>query len=156
VQVTFKPTGTGTRTGQLQVASNAANPVLTVGLTGVGKPVPAPKVRLSATALDFGERILGAIATQTVTVTNAGDADLAFGDFSISGDFQLHNGCPATLVPAASCRLDVDFLAPVPGTRRGEVRFGSNAEGSPHSVSLIGRGCRLAVTGRSFSLDCGR
>jgi hypothetical protein len=156
VLVVFRPTGTGTRGGQLQVASDASNPVLTVGLTGVGVPAPAPVVSLSPGALDFGQRVIGARSVLSSTLRNAGNAELVLGAFEVTGDFTATHDCPARLAAGQGCRIDVEFTASVPGRRTGAVRFGSNAAGSPHALGLAGTGCRLAVTGRSFALDCGR
>jgi hypothetical protein len=74
----------------------------------------------------------------------------------VTGDFTATHDCPARLAAGQGCRIDVEFTASVPGRRTGAVRFGSNAAGSPHALGLAGTGCRLAVTGRSFALDCGR
>ena len=136
------------------VTSNAANSPFSVGLNGLGVPVPAPRVS-SATALGFGNRLVGSSATQTVTVTNDGTADLVFGPVEATGDFRITNGCTGTLAPTRSCAIAVEFVASIPGSRLGDVSITSNASGSPHRVTLSGVGCRLASTGRGFELVCG-
>ncbi len=152
---TFAPTAIGPRSGQVVVTSNASNSPFSVGLNGLGVPVPAPRVSLSATALGFGNRLVGSSATQTVTVTNDGTADLVFGPVESTGDFRITNGCTGTLAPTRSCAIAVEFVASIPGSRLGDVSITSNASGSPHRVTLSGVGCRLASTGRGFELVCG-
>jgi len=65
---------------------------------------------VSPTALDFGTLALNDVATRTVTVRNAGNADLT-GNASVScGDFQLTTGGgPFTLAPGQAFDLLVRF-----------------------------------------------
>lgn len=154
----FSPTVVGTRSGQVLFEVDGAAAPFAVGLSGNGVPVPAPRVQLSASSLAFGNGLAGVGSTLFVTVTNAGSADLVFGPLmEATGDFRVTaNGCTGTLAPSQSCRIDVGFLPSIPGARSGELRFSTNAEGSPHRVALAGNGCRFEVTGRSSALVCGR
>ncbi|MBZ0250684.1 MAG: choice-of-anchor D domain-containing protein [Burkholderiales bacterium] len=154
----FSPTAVGTRGGQVLFEVDGATAPFAVALSGNGVPVPAPRVQLSASSLAFGNGLVGVGSTLFVTVTNAGSADLVFGPLmEATGDFRVTaNGCTGTLAPSQSCRIDVGFLPSIPGARSGELRFSTNAEGSPHRVALSGNGCRFEVTGRSSALVCGR
>jgi len=154
----FSPTVVGTRAGQVLFEVDGATSPFAVALSGNGVPVPAPRVLLSASSLAFGNGLAGVGSTLFVTVTNAGSADLVFGPLmEATGDFRVTaNGCTATLAPSQSCRIDAGFLPSIPGARSGELRFSTNAEGSPHRVALSGNGCRFEVTGRSSALVCGR
>ncbi|HRA23574.1 MAG TPA: choice-of-anchor D domain-containing protein [Usitatibacteraceae bacterium] len=154
----FSPTAVGTRAGQVLFEVDGATAPFAVALSGNGVPVPAPRVQLSASSLAFGNGLAGVGSTLFVTVTNAGSADLVFGPLmEATGDFRVTaNGCTGTLAPSQSCRIDVGFLPSIPGARSGELRFSTNAEGSPHHVALSGNGCRFEVTGRSAALVCGR
>ncbi len=154
LRATFAPTDLGTRSGQIVVTSDAANSPLGIALNGRGVPVPAPRVSLSASGLGFGNTFVGTAALQAVTVTNSGGADLVLGAVEVGGDFRVTSGCSGTLVPGASCRIDVSFLPSIPGLRTGEVRILSNAAGSPHRMDLSGTGCRLSLTGRGLELIC--
>lgn len=154
----FAPAAVGTRSGQVLFEVDGATAPFAVSLSGNGVPVPAPRVQLSASSLSFGNGLAGVGATLFVTVTNAGSADLVFGPLmEATGDFRVtSNACAGTLAPSQSCRIDVGFLPSIPGARSGELRFSTNAEGSPHRVALSGNGCRFEVTGRSSALVCGR
>jgi hypothetical protein len=153
-RATFTPTVLGTRNGQVLFTSDAANSPFAVSFSGNGVPVPAPRVRLSASSLAWGNTITGTGSSQAVTVTNVGTLDLVVGTVAINGDFHLSNGCTAAVAPGQSCRIDVGFLPTIPGTRTGELRISTNAEGSPHGVSLSGMGCRFSIAGRSPGLVC--
>lgn len=154
----FSPTAVGTRSGQVLFEVDGATAPFAVALSGNGVPVPAPRVQLSASSLAFGNALAGVGSTLSVTVTNAGSADLVFGPLmEATGDFRITaNGCTGTLAPSQACRIDVGFRPSIPGTRTGELRFSTNAEGSPHRVTLSGNGCRFEVTGRSTALACGQ
>ena len=154
LRVSFTPTEEGDRRGQISLASNAANPTLTVELTGRGTPTPVPRLALSASALGFGNTLVGSSTRQPVTLTNTGGADLVLGTLSVTGDYRVAGACPATLAPRQSCGIEVTFAPTLPGQRPGEVRIPSNADSSPDKVTLSGVGCRFALTGRSFALVC--
>jgi hypothetical protein len=103
------------RVGSVVFTSDAANPSLAVGLSGAGVPLPSPRVTLSASSLGFGNALLGAGGFQSVTVTNSGSADLAFGPVEVTGDFTLANGCAGSVAPGQSCQIGVRFLPALPG-----------------------------------------
>jgi Alpha-1,3-glucanase catalytic domain D1/F5/8 type C domain/Alpha-1,3-glucanase catalytic domain D2/Abnormal spindle-like microcephaly-assoc'd, ASPM-SPD-2-Hydin len=67
VNVTFKPTASGTRTGTLTVTSNANNSPLTVGLTGSGIG--------ATTNLALGATMTSSGNTQSYVPSNANDGD---------------------------------------------------------------------------------
>jgi hypothetical protein len=103
---------------------------------------------LSSTTLDFGQRIVGATATQTVTLTNAGEAALNISNISIadpSGDFPQTNNCGTSLAPGGNCTITVTFDPTAVGTRAGTLTITDNAPGSPHTVALSGIGTDFAV-----------
>jgi hypothetical protein len=154
LNVAFTPSEEGVRSGQIILTSDASNPTLTVGLSGRGTPLPVPRVQLSASALGYGNTMVGSRVSKAVTVTNTGGADLVVGAVTATGDFLAASGCTARLRPGQSCSIDVTFAPTIPGQRGGEVAIASNATGSPNRVSLAGVGCRFALTGRSFALVC--
>jgi hypothetical protein len=73
-------------------------------------------------------------------IGDTGNGDLAVTDFSISGAFTATDNCPATLVPSASCMVQITFSPPVVGDHSGVLSLGSNAPGAPVSVTLSGSG----------------
>jgi hypothetical protein len=154
LRVTFTPSAAGASSGQVVIESDASNAAMGINLLGTGIPVPAPNLSLSATALTFGNTMVGSGNSQSIQVTNSGAADLGFGSIEATGDFRVSSGCSAMLAPGQSCRIDVSFAPSIPGLRVGELRIPSNAGGSPHLVGLSGTGCRFSLAGRSFQLVC--
>ena len=100
----------------------------------------APQVTLSPLSLDFGSQTVNTSATQTVTLTNPGNAVLQLGAMSIGGSFSLASQCPASLSPNASCSLAVSFTPAAPGAATGVLKLADNAADSPQQVSLSGVG----------------
>jgi hypothetical protein len=137
ISVTFAPTATGTRTGNLAItASGIAN---TVPLSGTGV-APGPVLNTNPSSLTFAGTIVGnSSATQTVTVTNSGTTSATVSGVSTSGDFSQTNTC-ATLAVNASCTVTVKFTPTVGGSRTGNLTITSNANNSPSTVALSGSG----------------
>ena len=138
----------GAKDATLQFASNAAGSPHAVHLAGLATAGPAPIAALSVDSLDYGSQAVGiASAAKTIKVTNTGNADLIFsavpalmgvdtGDFATSGD----TCATSTLVPGASCSLQVQFNPTSVGNKVAQVEFYSNAAGSPHVALLSGIG----------------
>ena len=145
VNVTFRPTALGVRSGTLTLAYNAAGTPAAVPLKGVGV---APMVSLDRSSVNFGSQAVGTTSgPQNVTLTNTGTDTLDISSVSTSGDFST-TGCPATVDPSDTCVIAVSFAPTTGGTRNGTLTIRDDAAGSPHTVSLtgIGLGPGVAVT----------
>ncbi|MFB3921701.1 MAG: choice-of-anchor D domain-containing protein [Terriglobia bacterium] len=147
ISVTFKPTAVGNRYGTLTINDNSSNSPQTVLLAGNGQAVPT--VSLAPTAITFGDQIVNTTsATQTVTLTNVGGADLAITNVAIAGtnggDFAIvGNTCAGTFVPgSAPCTITVSFTPTAAGVRTGSIVVADNAPtaGSQQTVPLSGNG----------------
>ncbi|MBM9508923.1 choice-of-anchor D domain-containing protein [Actinacidiphila acididurans] len=137
VNVTFKPTATGTRTGTLTI--NAGGVTNTVSLTGTGT-APGPVLNANPGGLSFGGTIVGSTAgAQTVTVSNSGTTAATVSGVTVSGDFAQTNNC-STLAVGASCAVTVTFKPTAGGARTGTLTVTSNANNSPLTVGLSGTG----------------
>lgn len=162
IVVGYSPGAAGSHTGELSVSTNAGPSPVVAPLSGTGV---VPSVLLSATSLSFGNQTLNTpSASQSVTVTNNGGADLMITSITVSGDFGF-SGCPTpiTLVAGASCTLGVTFLPTGVGPRTGGIAIASNAGGSPHGISLSGNGTpapmpaiALTPASASFSAQVGQ
>jgi hypothetical protein len=146
IRVTFTPTATGDRTGNVTITDDAAGSPHVIPLTGKGVP-PAPAVTLSTTSVDFGDQTYGTTSTpQTITLTNSGTAALTITAIAATGDFAQTHTCPvspATLAVAASCTITLTFKPTASGARTGALTItdnGSNATSGKHTVSLKGNG----------------
>ncbi len=137
IAVTFTPTGTGARTGNLTItASGVAN---TVPLSGTGV-APGPVLTPNPSSLSFAGTAVGSsAATRTVTVTNTGTTAASVSGVSVTGDFSQTNTC-ASLAVNASCTVTVGFRPTVSGARTGTLSIASNATNNPTTVALSGTG----------------
>jgi Abnormal spindle-like microcephaly-assoc'd, ASPM-SPD-2-Hydin/Beta-propeller repeat len=156
ISITFAPTAVGTRTGSLTIADNASDSSQTVALTGTGMApvVTAPTVTLSLTSLTFSSQTDGTTsATQTVTMTNSGTANLTIASIVASGDFAQANNCGTSLSAGSGCMISVTFTPTAAGTRAGTLTITDNAGGSPQTVALSGGGQAVSVSTNSTALS---
>lgn len=148
VSVTFSPTTTGTRTGALNITSDATTSPQTVNLTGSGQ-VNSKTISLSTSTLAFtGQNVNTTSATQSVTISNIGTATVNLSPITApTGDFAISaNTCPATLAPGSNCTVSITFTPTVTGTRTGALSIADDATGSPQTVNLTGLGQTQLLT----------
>jgi hypothetical protein len=157
INVTFKPTASGTRSATLTVTDSGTGSPRTASLTGTGT---APAASLSPTSVGFGNQSVSTTsAAQAVTLTNSGNAPLTIRSIAItgtnSGDFAQTNGCGASLAVGASCTISVTFTPAASGSRTTTLSVTDNATGSPHTAALSGTGVassvRLSPTSLTFA-----
>ena len=120
VSIVFAPSAGGTRNGLLTVVDDAGTQTAT--LTGVG--TAAATDTLSPLSLVFGtQQVNTASASQSVTLTNSGDAPLTLVSSQIlAGDFTTVNGCGPTLAAHSACSIRVTFVPGTVGTRTGTLQ----------------------------------
>ncbi|HEY6293675.1 MAG TPA: choice-of-anchor D domain-containing protein, partial [Terriglobia bacterium] len=148
INVTFKPTAGGTRSGTLSVTDNAYGSPQTVSLTGIGL---APQVQLSPASLTFGLQVVNTTSpAQKVTLTNTGTAALTINSIALNGSnpgsFAETNTCGSSVGAGSSCTISVTFAPVSPGSPTANVSVRDNATGSPQTVALSG-----TATAMSFS-----
>ncbi|MCA1667696.1 MAG: choice-of-anchor D domain-containing protein, partial [Thermomicrobia bacterium] len=153
ITVQFAPTTSGTLTGFLTVADNAANSPQTVPLSGNG--VRLPKVTLSG-AVSCPDTVVGATSAcptlETVANDPAASGDLVISQITISSEFTVdgpRSTCTSRLTPGSTCMLAFNFTPATDGQRTGTVTLADNASDSPQSASLSGKG--LGTAKISFS-----
>ncbi len=138
ISVTFKPTGTGTRTGTLYIGESAASNAQSVQLTGTGV---MPVAGLAPNSLVFGSQAVGSTsAPQAVTLTNTGNLALTVSKIAASGDFAETNNCGSSVSAGASCAITVTFIPAGAGPRNGTLTIVDNAPDSPQHIALSGTG----------------
>jgi hypothetical protein len=154
INVSFKPTATGTRTGALSVTDNASGSPQTVSLSGSGT---APAAGLSPLSLTFAGQLVGTTsAAQTVTLSNTGSAALNISKIATAGDYTQTNNCGASLGAGTSCTINISFKPTNTGTRTGTLSVTDNASGSPQKAALTGTGVIPAVNLAPTSLNFGK
>ena len=147
INVTFKPTAIGTRTGAVTVTDNASPATQTVSLTGTGT---APAVTISPTSLSFPAQPVGTSSSpQSLTLTNTGNSTLTITSITASGDFFQTNTCGSSVAANASCAISVTFKPTAIGTRTGAVTVTDNASHATQTVSLTGSGVLAPIVSLS-------
>jgi probable HAF family extracellular repeat protein len=149
INVTFKPTHTGTRTGTLSVTDSAPGSPQAVSLSGTGSVV-----KLAPASLIFATQLLNTSSQlETVTVTNTATTSLNITGTVATGDFSQSRTCGSLLSGGASCTILVSFRPTQIGKRTGTLSIADNGGGSPQVVPLSGIGTvvKLAPASLTFA-----
>jgi hypothetical protein len=144
LNVTFSPLSAGAASGNVTVASSAANPTLSVPLSGDGQAVPS-QLNTSAAALNFGNISVGATKTDPLVLSNqtTDGSSITVSAISVAGTgFSLSSlpSLPQTLATGQSVSFNVTFSPLSAGTASGNVTVSSNAVNPSLSVALSGDG----------------
>lgn len=145
IKITFDPTATGLRTGTVVITDTDPGSPRTITLSGTGVAAAAAQATVSPTSLTFTSQPVGTTsASQSINVTNSGEANLTIGGISVTGAnaaaFPQTNNCPSALVPEFSCTISVKFAPIAIGTQTASLSIADNAAGSPQTISLSGTG----------------
>ena len=133
--VVFQPTVVGPASGTLIVISGQGTQ--SIGLTGNGENPATGTV--SPKSLVFPSMPEGTIsAPQTVTLTNNGGVPLTGIQVLTTGDFQVTDGCVASLNAQSACTLTVQFAPHAAGAETGSIQI-TDSLGS-QIVALSGTG----------------
>ncbi len=151
IGVTFTPTATGDRTGDVTISDSAGGTPHVIPMTGKGI-TPTPAATLDPTSLEFEAQTYNTpSAAQTNTLTNSGTAELTITKIEISGDFAQTNTCLVTADPRKlpvgnSCTIAVTFTPKASGALTGTLTItddGSNALSGKHTASFRGTGIAI-------------
>ena len=142
IAVTFTPTNTGARSGNIFVTDNSGTQ--TVSLTGTGASA-APSITVSPESLVFpAQHLHSKSAAQSVVLSNAGTTAVSL-SVAISGDFAKAGSCPTSLGAGKSCTLNITFTPTAAGTRTGTLTY--TLSSGVVTVGLTGTGTS-ALSGR--------
>lgn len=138
VTVTFAPTAAISYGGTITVDSDRTSGTNTISTSGTGTAAPAPVIQLSGN-LSFASVPVGASASQTLTISNTGNASLNVTAISyplgFSGDWS------SGLIAAGGQRqVQVTFTPTRTGAFTGSVSVTSNAASGGNAVSVSGSG----------------
>jgi len=152
INVTFKPTLRGTRTGSVTITDNASGTPHSISLQGTGI---GPAATLSPGLTFTGQLVGTTSAAQAVTLSSTGETALAVNSISTTGDFGQTNNCPNSLPNGQNCTIQVTFTPTARGTRNGTLNVTNDSTTSPVSVSLSGKGIAPVVSLSRTSLAFG-
>jgi hypothetical protein len=140
IQVTFTPTATGSRTGQMIVSANVSGGQLSVELSGTG--TPAGTVSLTPAAIDFGSVQLGTTSTpEQVEAGNTSATAIPITSVTVSSPFLIAANTCGTLAAQTDCQVTVEFAPTQSGAVAGTLTLTDGA--GTQTVALTGTGAAL-------------
>jgi len=147
LQVSFVPPVGAAWTGALTAADSAANTPQAVTITGTGEQANA---QLNLNYINFPLTQDGTTsASQSVTVTNNGNATLTGIALSLSGtnaaNFAYTTTCGVTLAAGSVCSISGTFSPTLAGTDTATINFASSATSTPQTIALTGTGTSSAT-----------
>ena len=146
-QITFTPTASGPQLSNIVFTHNAPGSPDTAAASGTAV-VNLPAFSVNRRTVPFGPVAVGELRTDSVVVTNTGQAALLISNVtSTNGAFVVHP-TNDSLPPSQSRTFFIVFTPLSAGTQSGDLVFTHNALGSPDSVAFTGTGI---IPG--FSLD---
>jgi Protein of unknown function (DUF1573)/Beta-propeller repeat len=141
ITLTFTPPNTGTVSGNINIADNAAISPQTANFAGQGT---GPQLVTQPTALFFGHLLVGTQSPNPgLFLNNTGTTAAAISKISVGGaGYSLAaNNCPATLYQQQFCNLQISFSPAAAGTQNGSLVISSNDPVNPMlAVALTGTG----------------
>ena len=140
INVTFKPSATGPRTGTLNIDVSPGGPY-SVALQGMGS-----NVGLTPATVNFGTLQLFQNKILSSTLKNQGSSTLNISSIVAAGDYLQTNNCGSSLAAGAQCSITVTFTPAATGTRYGTVTITDSDGASPHVVNLTGVGTSISIT----------
>jgi Abnormal spindle-like microcephaly-assoc'd, ASPM-SPD-2-Hydin/Protein of unknown function (DUF1573) len=101
----------------------------------------SPAVQLTPPSLHFASTMVGTDAIpQTSTLTNTGTANLTITKITANLPFTRASNCPATLVPGASCVVNVTFTPTTSGYFSKFITVVDNLTGGSSKLTVTGTG----------------
>ncbi|HXZ78760.1 MAG TPA: choice-of-anchor D domain-containing protein [Terriglobales bacterium] len=155
ISVTLKPSGTGLRTGVLNISDNTSTGLHKVSLSGTGV---VPFISISPTSLNFNLQQVNTTSAQLpLTISNSGNGDLLITGLTMTGanpgDFatvpagaSVSAANPIIVHPNSNTAVNVVLSPSATGSRSATLNVADNASGSPHLVSLFGTGSAPVFT----------
>ena len=124
-------------------------------ITKIDMSIPAPSVCLNSTSVGFGNVPVKTSSSQTVKVSNCGNAPLTVASV-LSSDPSVVASDDCTDVAAGSaCTIKLTFTPPNTSAVGGGITIADNAVVSPHSVGFSGQGTGPQIVTRPTTLSFG-
>jgi hypothetical protein len=138
--VTFKPTASGSSSGNIAITSSGSNQNTNVALSGIG--LNAGALIPSPSSLSFGNVQVGNNQQLNETLTNSGGSNITISQAGISGTSFSMSGLnpPVLIAPGQHFTFSVDFAPTSAGNFSGNVSIASDASNPNLAVPLSGAG----------------
>ena len=138
--VKFAPTAAGAASGSVSIVSNAPGSPLAISLSGTATQ-SQPGLTINPTNVPFGNISVGSNSSQSVTLTNSGNAVVNITGAAASGTgFGLSGLGAQSINPGASITFAATFAPTTAGNVTGNISISSNAPNSPAVITLSGAG----------------
>ncbi len=159
IYVTYTPVDDLADSGTLTVASDDPDePAVDVSL--FGSPSPEPDIDVDPWTLDFGDVVVDTVASEILTITNVGDADLELFNCSFGGApvfWITSNPAGTVLGPGDSAELELSFQPLDAVGYTGLVQIDSNDPDEPQvQVDVTGNGIAPDIDLQPSSLNFGQ
>jgi hypothetical protein len=137
LNVSFKPTAGGVRTGALTYTLPSG--AVVVALTGTGTTTPMGWLTFTPSSLSFPGYAVGDNPSQTIKVVNSNGVAVGISKIAISGSgtFTQTHTCGTVLAARASCSITVTFMPTVAGSFTGSLNV-TESGGKIDQVPLSG------------------
>ncbi len=135
VNISFKPAGTGPRTGTVTITDGDPTSPQVAQLVGTGSNLQFQRPSMTFSAA----QVLGTPTSQSMYVTNIGSSPETITGVSASGDYTAKSTCSKPLQPSAKCLITVTFDPTTTGPRYGWLTTVSTDPASPITQRLIGK-----------------
>jgi len=149
VSVYFDPVAAGLVQGTLQITNNSALNPYEVAVSGTGVAAgPAPVIITNPSTLYFDDTYIASRTQQSLTIFNAGTADLVISQAVFDGPWETYNGFPITVAPGGAWNQVIHFKPFELGLNEGTVTYMSNDPVTPaKTVNLIGNCIDTPING---------
>lgn len=148
VTLSYSPTAASVSAGSLTITSNdPTTPTAVVSLSGTGTNTSLGRLAATPASVSFGNVTDGKSSSQTVTISNSGQADVHVTAVQTSGAGFSASGltAPVTLTPNQTVNVQANFAPTVAGAANGTISITSDASNANLSVALSGTGVAAPV-----------
>lgn len=138
INVSFRPTGRGNRTGLLTITDDASSSPQTVALNGIGTAFT-----LSPNVLSFGGVKVGDTRVQTATIANVAKSNLHIISVVPDGDltyYSIGTDCKKTIAPSASCTVTIRYSPQMLIVDRATLTFNEDGGDGSQVLTFSGNG----------------
>ena len=152
VNVTFKPTGTGSRSASITLMDSIGTQ--NVPLTGTGVAAP---ITITPSSIAFGNETVNVPVSKPVTVKNNQTTAITVTSITVTGSntvsFQQTNNCGSSIPASGSCTITVTFKPTGTGGRSASVTLTDGV--GTQNIPLTGTGVAAPIALSPASLAFG-
>ena len=154
--VKFAPTTGGGATGSIIFTDNAPGSPQTLSLSGSGVATNATLIA-NPGSFAFGNVVVGSTSSQTITLSNSGNASVTISQASLSGAGFAISGLatPNTIAAGQNTTFTAQYIPTVTGNASGTITITSNASNPSLTIPLTGIGTQGRLSASPASINFG-